>query len=64
MKCEAGFVNEMRDNKIRVLGVEACSLTDVAAVLLAYTARRSSSLSLIDVHGNWFGIGASLKCEV
>ena len=54
----------MRDNKIRVLGVEACSLTDVAAVLLAYTARRSSSLSLIDVHGNWFGIGASLKCEV
>lgn len=36
----------MRDNKIRVLGVEACSMTDVAAVLLAYTARRSSSLAL------------------
>ncbi len=52
----------MGDNKIRVLGLEACSLTDVAAVLLAYTVRRSNSLAHIDVHGNWFGIG--VKCSV
>jgi hypothetical protein len=52
----------MGDNKIRVLGLEACSLTDVAAVLLAYTVRRNNSLAHIDVHGNWFGIG--VKCSV
>jgi hypothetical protein len=59
--CDEGaqtlFDTIVAHNKLEALHVEACGMTDVAAVLLAYCVRRSSSLMHVDAHGNWLGIG-------